>query len=447
MIFVASFAFAIVTGYLLIRSFYPQQKSAAAVLFLGACGAAVGLGIDSLLFFCFTAAGVARVAPLAIAQALLLAAALWLYHRKRPSRAARSSLRISKPALLAVIAFTAEFALALASFFQISRVDPQGEWDAWSIWNLRARYLYGGENSWHYAVSKYIVLQHPDYPLLTSSIIAHAWRYTGSMDSSIPIAAALLFMLATIVVLVAGLALQRGLTIGVCAGALLLAVPGWVPLAASQYADVPVSLYFLCTIALLCASQTDRRLALLAGVTASFSAWTKDEGLLFTVICLAIALIFYGWRRAALMLAGALPVLLFLIWFKLRVGPGVDPTWRQGGAVIAAKLVDPGRYWQTASAYGRNAAALPQLLLLPLFSVALGFKLNRAAFASLAITGLMFAGYFFFYLVTPYALDWQLSTSLGRLFLQLLPGLLFGWSTVAFSGQPLRGRVHQQRTQ
>jgi hypothetical protein len=411
--------------------------SASSILFLAGCGAAICFGIDSLLFFGLTAAGIGGAVWLGVAEALLFAGALWLYRKRFPRIRTFAPRSLSVAATAAGIVLSVELVLMLVSFFTITHVNPHGAWDAWSIWNLRAKYLAGGEASWRYAVSQDIILQHPDYPLLTSSVIAHAWTSAHSSSTTVPAAVALLFMLATVLVLVAGLIWLRGIMPGLCAGAVLLAAPAWVKWGAAQYADVPLGLYFLVTLALLSTGRNDSRFALLAGVTASLSAWTKDEGLMFTGVCLVVTLVLFGAKRALMILTGALPVLLFLVFFKLRIAPGVDAMWRQGAGVMLAKLSAGDRYATIVAQFAKEAGAVPELFILPLFGVALGFKPNRAAVACFAVVGLMVVGFFGGYLVTPYPLEWHLQSSLDRLYIQLLPGFLFGWCSAVygFSGK------------
>ena len=50
--------------------------------------------------------------------------------------------------------------------------NPQGNWDAWSIWNLRARFLAAGGIVAHRAWSPLLSSTHPEYPLLTSAFVA-----------------------------------------------------------------------------------------------------------------------------------------------------------------------------------------------------------------------------------------------------------------------------------
>lgn len=148
---------------------------------------------------------------------------------------------------------------------------------------------------------------------------------------------------------------------------------------------------------------------------------------MFTGACPVVTLVLCGAKRAAMVLAGALPVVLFLAWFKLRMAPGLDPMWRQGAAVMLAKLSTGGRYATIATQFAKHASAIRELALLPLFGLALGFKLNRATMGCFVVIGLMLVGFFGVYLVSPYPLEWHVESSLDRLYIQLLPAFLFGW--------------------
>ncbi len=70
----------------------------------------------------------------------------------------------------------------------------------------------------------------------------------------------------------------------------LLATPSFVEQGAWQYADIPLSFFYLATIVLLslydertqeASSQSPAGLLALGGVAAGFAAWTKNEGVLF----------------------------------------------------------------------------------------------------------------------------------------------------------------------
>lgn len=69
------------------------------------------------------------------------------------------------------------------------------------------------------------------------------------------------------------------------------------------------------------------------------------------------------------------------------------------------------------------------LPLLALYLACLGIEIDcrdrRPMAASILALGLMAAGYFLVYLLSPYDRQWYLINSLNRLFLQLWPSLIF----------------------
>ena len=85
----------------------------------------------------------------------------------------------------------------------------------------------------------------------------------------------------------------RDPSLGMLLALTLVGTPLYIDQAASQYADVPLSFFILSTIALICLHAehpSDRRILVLAGLTAGCAGWTKNEGLLF-VAATAIALL------------------------------------------------------------------------------------------------------------------------------------------------------------
>jgi len=54
------------------------------------------------------------------------------------------------------------------------RATPHGAWDAWAIWNLRARFLAGPGDAWRAAFDDALAWSHTDYPLLLPATVARA---------------------------------------------------------------------------------------------------------------------------------------------------------------------------------------------------------------------------------------------------------------------------------
>ena len=138
-----------------------------------------GPGLASALFFFMLLAGVgsAPAVLIMLTGVTVLSAGLWWRFREdgpQPSPARRF------PWMWALVAASIAGLLILVLDFQVSRANPAGEWDASGIWNLRARYLAGGSDTWRYAFSadtggSLAGASHSNYPLFLSSFVALQW--------------------------------------------------------------------------------------------------------------------------------------------------------------------------------------------------------------------------------------------------------------------------------
>jgi hypothetical protein len=131
--------------------------------------------------------------------------------------------------------------------------------------------------------------------------------------------------------------------------------------------------------------------------------------------------------------AGAVPVLLVVLYFKAAIAPANDLVAGQGFHATAGRLLDLSRYvlilkYCVIQFTGFRKWYAHPTYLLPVYLWLLGVKVERAARASLltvsATLGLIAAGYFFIYVTTPRDLEWHLTFSLDRLLIQLWPGFV-----------------------
>jgi len=221
----------IVIGLLITRTFLPLNRPAAAAWLLNlSLGAGLGIGVLSLLFFLVRLLVGPSNLVYGIAEILAIAAATtgcWLFRDKALSGADPRPFGGWQWLLLGATVVC--LVLAEAQFLDSSAASPYGNWDAWSIWNLRAKLLAQPDGSWKNAFSPLLNqlagggATHGDYPLLLSGFIARCWSLTGSIgDVTVPIAVAGLFALATVGLLIGGLAVLRGWTTGLTAGLILL---------------------------------------------------------------------------------------------------------------------------------------------------------------------------------------------------------------------------------
>ena len=280
-------ALAVAIGSLLMLLANPagelEPRWAALLLELG-LGAGFGMAIVSLLFFVLILVHAALPMVMFPAEAALLiaSAGLLLLGIKR-----RSGKRLGSNApgfwwyRILGGALVVQVLLVAAAMTNTARTSPYGNWDAWAIWNLRAKYLAGPGDTWKRAFSPLLVFSHPDYPPLLSGFVAQVWKFSGRGTANlVPSLTAAAFAASVLVLLVSALTLVRGTGSGLLAGLVLLSPSSFLMLPMSQYADVPLSFYYLATLvlALLSARSEGSRkagLAALAGASASLAAWTN----------------------------------------------------------------------------------------------------------------------------------------------------------------------------
>jgi polyphosphate kinase 2 (PPK2 family) len=212
---------------------------------------------------------------------------------------------------------------------------------------------------------------------------------------------------------------------------------------ASQYADIPLGFFFLATLTLLClaeASPTGRpRLLVLAGLTAGLAAWTKNEGLLFVPITIAVFLLMQPNRERArdapALIIGLAPVMALLVVFKIWMAAPNDLLGDQGMAQTAARLLEAARYRQIFGGFVgallevSTNGALPTLL--GAYALAAGpvpaGPPRRAGSLVAIVVAFMLAGYAAVLLVAPAPRLGTNIRSINRLLLQLWPSMLLAY--------------------
>jgi hypothetical protein len=437
------FALSILVGFLLVTVFDPLRPIAprwAAIVFRLCLGSLLGIGFSAFVYFTLLAAGLARPWTILSIETASAAVLVWLRMGRRgaPSvpPASSDSPRQWLSGILTLI-FAGEFLLVTVRLAQISFANSPGEWDATLIWNLRAKFLTDPQN-WRMAFSPLLDAQR-GYPILTSAFIAHAWKLSGGYPATVPIVLGLTFWMVLLGMMVSVLAMIRGTIAAMLAGLVLLSTAPLLFWATGQYADIPLSCYFLATLGLLfvdARTESSQPWTLVwAGVCAALAAGTKDEGQLF-VIFISIAFLCGrpSWQGAKRLLAGMAPALLPTLGLKLFLSSYSHMAANQTASGIIAKIEDPSRYQTIGKAFLGLVMGLgsgpghPWILLvfLALILRAPRDPRDRSAvgISSVAVAG-MFLSYLAAYVITPHNLSWHLSTSLDRLMLQIWPCFVF----------------------
>jgi len=432
------FAVSALLGYF-VTTFLLPPKSGRALAW--AFAPAVGAGASSLIFFVF------RRPIFTVEIALLTLFALGFLAR---------SMLFREPAppiswRLSLFGLVLSGAVALAVYGLLLRADrmPHGDWDAWAIWNTHARFLHRDGRTWSDGIP-YTV--DGDYPLLTPSLTARLWRYAGEEAPEAGALLGIMFTLSGVAVLLSTLSQLRDTQLALLMALMLIGTPYYLERGVSQYADVPLAVFTISTIALICLHwerEPDRFGPLvLAGFTAGCAGWTKNEGLLFILAtCIVLLLPVFRnpavtFRRFASFSLGLLLPLAVISYFKLAIAPPYD-------------LIEDLRYQETIqriTSIDRHAVILKSLArsawffgawamqpVIPLFAfIALrgaGRRVFRSygGFAGLLILGIVLAGYYAVYLITPIPLQVHLDSSLDRLLIHLWPSFLLVLSLMARS--------------
>jgi hypothetical protein len=431
-------------GFLLAAVLWPQRlnsrESLLIRLFL-APGLGFGL-VSSAAFLALTLFRARRAALFGIL--LLLTAGLLIFFVRHAPRSWGKrldlELSLSRLDLALGVALVGILTLDAAAFLLQIVFEPSGGWDTWAIWNLRAQFLVRADQI-SQGFGEALRWAHPDYPLLIPGSVACGWLLLGAESKLVPMLIAALFTAAVVGLIAAGLALLRGWRRGLLAALVLAATPAFVRMGAMQQADVPLSFYCLAAFVVLALSETqqsDVRLSVLAGLLLGCALWTKNEG---WVLALSVAAVWgvawlrSGRRRAAAgLLAGGLPFVALVAFFRFRLGTSTEYIESQWAGQLWSRLTDWDRYrtigrWflRQGLEFGQWKLAVPIALLLYAIwaSLVRRREIRRAAGRLALCLALTLAGYFYVYLTGPYELNWWLKSSLDRLFMQLWPSVLF----------------------
>ncbi len=414
-------------------------------------GAALWSGVYSVSLFsslCDPHSRLAKDVGLALLGGLALA---W---SARPSRTASGQMTMTgeefrtasgRPQLILVSLLVLAMPMAALIFLETQANNPDGSWDAWAIWNMRARFLTRAGADYAVGLRESISIPHADYPLLLPGLVAQWWLVLGAESVTVPAMIAAVFTASTVAMPAIALTLLRSRAIGITAALILLGIPFLMIAGASQCADIVVAAYIAATsIAVTFGLEGPHRRNdawfALAGLACSSAAFTKNEGQLF-LVSFAAALILRPPSTAeraprlatvAWFLLGAAPLTILGFYMKYRfdlhndIFSGQDPS-----DIIFNKLLKLSRYKfifksfiyepLTWTKWGLAPVALPVLVM--------GFSrgnLQRSAVPVLcAALGLAALGFFAIYLITPHDLQWHVTSSMDRLLLQCVPSAVF----------------------
>lgn len=298
----------------------------------------LGFGLTSLIYFAWRSAfGPVDEAYIAFELAVLLALmALYIRAGLLPRLRVPAPPRPSRPGLWQVL-LPAAYVLGMCGLVGATLLGGalfrSGTAQAWSTWNLGARFLVHGGEPWTNLFSP--LLPQPDNPLLYSASVARMWIFQAREAEWAPISTGLIYGLSASLLVAAGVTLRRGLLVGCAAGLAVLGASALVVMAPAQTADLLLAYYLLaaglCIYLIDIGYTNDYRTFTLAGFFAGLALWTSNSAWYFLIALVAARLVWLrrnGNARRALpglqaFLVGLLPLVVYILLFRLVLIPNV----------------------------------------------------------------------------------------------------------------------------
>ena len=431
----------VLVGYVVVSAIYPAQRMKA--IQLATFSAAAGAGSTGLLLFWTSLAGFAPSRNLLLVIAgFALASLVALNKNGRLISADKLPGQSEKKEFWAIIPVSL-ILLALAVVATHSLLTPLEEWDAFAIWGLKAKVLahaalrpvppYFHDLSLSYS--------HLDYPLMLPFLTAGAYAAMGGADDQSGKLISVFLDVLVVPVVYLGLRWKLPRQPAIFLTAVLALLPAMFRYGGTGCADLPLAMFYAGSIffAAKWLAETQWPDLLLAILFSSFTAFTKNEGLVLALANGVVILGFGLWRSqrhnrigAGVFLAGLLVMnVAWLIW-----NHHLPKTHEDYGSKLTSTLL--------ATHWPRLKQIIPALLvqatepqvwgglwLLAGVMALSGWRglTRRYLLAVWILLALHLGSYVLAYIVTPWNLAVLMPETLERLLWHTMPAvfLLTGW--------------------
>ncbi len=260
---------------------------------------------------------------------LIILACLFLFKTKKKGLLPG---RIQKPSLKFIISLILFFALCVPLWMN-SHFYPQGGWDAWSAWNLKARFIFEGGESWKNMLDPRLWRSSPHYPLLLPLINVWGWMFCKEPTFNIPIYTSFLFSVLTAGLIWSGIKEITKRSLSIIPALIIFTIPFVVKLATSQYCDIVAGYYILASLLCIVLAQNKKnhQLTFIAGIFLGQLSFAKPESMLASLIIVALSLPYFlinkktgtkTKKMISFLLLGCIISYLPTILFKYLYSPG-----------------------------------------------------------------------------------------------------------------------------
>ena len=346
------------------------------------------------------------------------------------------------------------FIIPLLSY--IKYFHPYGGWDAWSVWNFKAKFLLLSGPNWSNIFDPILWRSSPHYPLLLPLINVWGWIFTKQPVSAGPALTSLIFTFLMAGLLFSGLRYSTKNNAVILAPLLLLTLSFYEILATSQYCDLIVGYYLLASF--YCLIETARKespaFAFLAGLFIGLLSFTKPEGTIAAILIAGLSLIHCALNvdnrtqkiKLLLFLGGgivlfSIPTIIFYVFYS----PG-NQTFLNG-LPTPDKLAELSRMGTTLTSLLAELKEPRWNGLWFLIITGLFFSWKKCFRKEIIVFPLFLLFYltiivFYYFVNTYFEVQWWLDQSLNRILFSLLPLIVF-WTFYSLFSDNKKPTKHQ----
>ena len=338
-----------------------------------------------------------------------------------------------KKSILDYIAQIIIFLIVLLFFFRCLRF-PDGAWDAFAIWNLKAKFLACGNESWLEMFSDYYDYIHCDYPLFLPCVVARLFNYAHGTVTIIPLILSCFFSINCFILTYLYLKQFKNHYYAIFALCVLVFSPNILNESSNQYSDIPLAVYFLISLyEIIIWDIKSKKLPWICIIISSLSFWIKNEGApWFIIYCLLILFYMYKkegkqknyFKKYMKVITVSFPVLITILSVKYLANFTNDLVL--GFSERLKQILILERYKEIIAYYFSFIKTHFWIAIIPTILISKFIDNRYCKYKYLLYLILfMYICYFFIYLITPHNLEWHLECSFSRISTVYLPSLMF----------------------
>lgn len=405
-----------------------------------------GTGLVSLemLFFYFLKEPLRPALLIAPWSVLIICAAAFLPAAGR-RRSAAAPCCVSAPRVWSPLEtfFGCGIALEVLYAFFRALIRPIESYDAIAIYAIKAKMLFLSRAlNADFFTGIRDLFPHPDYPLNIPCIEAFYYMMMRALNDQLVKLIFPLFFVATLALLYCGVRRFASRAYALLFVFILATIPQFTAYATNAYLDLPLGCYVFASALLLfrwCERPGAASVLVLSAVMAGLAGWTKNEGLLYCIVSMAVLGVCVAGRAQKMsgkdfIAAAAYPVIIIGIvfpwlWIK-RIYGIANSEIDVANANPVYILHQAHKIWPVLYEFQKQVFGPKKWLLVWPLAIAAVTIFWRKAFAGqgrlIALwLGLALCGYVLFYLISYVDVVFFVSKTWARFLLHFLPVVVY----------------------